>query len=69
MESRNHNGELSANGEPDNKRKASEQLDGASPTKRIKDSLSTSATPEGDVGLKPRVVPFPEKVFMALRLR
>lgn len=49
----------------DNKRKASEQLDGGSPTKRVKDSLSSSATPEGDVTQKPRVVPFPEKVVIA----
>ena len=44
----------------DNKRKATDQPDGTSPPKRIKDSLSTTASPvpEG----KPRVVPFPEKV-------
>ena len=45
----------------ENKRKATEQLDGASPTKRIKDSLSSSPTPEGDAAAKLRVVPFPEK--------
>lgn len=44
----------------DNKRKATDQPDGASPTKRIKDSLSNTVTPEADG--KPRVVPFPEKV-------
>lgn len=47
----------------ESKRKATEQPDGASPTKRVKDSLSSSPTPEGDVVTKPRVVPFPEKVY------
>ena len=43
----------------DSKRKASEQLDERSSTKRIKNSHSESLTPEKEEKL---VIPFPEKV-------
>lgn len=46
---------------PDTKRKASDQLGSESPSKRVKNFHSETITPEAEG--KPRVVPFPEKVF------
>lgn len=47
----------------ESKRKAVDQLRSESPKKRIKNSHSTTITPEAES--KPRVVPFPEKVRAA----
>ena len=44
----------------DSKRKATDQPESLSPSKRVKNSHSQTVTPEPDG--KPRVVPFPEKV-------